>query len=169
MIPVNHFKAFKLTIIIFHYFTNFHKFDKFHLYGSNPIGTSIFHLFYFYFVALQGSNTHITITLVVLYIYPTFQLYLWSQISIEIIHISQSGLLFPPRSGFLCFHSHLLNTITFIFHNNCLFSQILSFCNSSHFYCFISIIPNILWPCLLLFILWFIMGYLLYRTSISLQ
>ena len=58
----------------------------------------------------------------------------------------------PPRSGFPHFHSHLLNVITFMFCNNCLFSQILSFCDSSHFYHSIPILPIILWLFLWLFI-----------------
>ena len=69
----------------------------------------------------------------------------------------------PPTYGFPCFHSHLfsilLNAITFMFHNNCLFSQILSFCNCSHFCHPIPILPIILWPFLWLFI--FVVYYVL--------
>ena len=50
--------------------------------------------------------------MVILYIYPTFQLHLWSQLPIETIQASQCGL-HPTKiwSGFLCFHSHLFSIL----------------------------------------------------------
>ena len=59
---------------------------------SYAISTSLFYLFPFYLLASQGSYPHKTITLVILYIYLTFQLHLWFQIPIETIQASQCGL-----------------------------------------------------------------------------
>ena len=101
-------------------------------------------------MASQGSNTHITITLVILYIYSTFQLHLCSEMSIEIIQTSQCGL-HPTKICISVFSFTfvpsciLSNANTFMFHKNCLFSQILSFYNCGPFYHFISILPIILW------------------------
>ena len=56
-------------------------------------------------------------------------------------------------------HSIFVSPLHFIFHMNCLFSQILGFCKCTLFYHFILIVPIILWLFLWLFILWSIMDY----------
>ena len=91
------------------------------------IGTSIFHLFFSYFVASQGSNTHITITLVILYIYPTFLLHLCSLISIQPIETIHTNVGYiPPRSGFVCLHSSLFSIFVCILKQIGIFILILT-------------------------------------------
>ena len=116
--------------------------------------TRLVHQYFTYFSSIlwpcRAQILIITITLVILYIHPTFLLHLCSEMFIETIQTSPCGLhptkiwssVFSFTFVSLCI---LSNAITFMFCNNCLFSQILSFCNCTHFYHFISIVPIILW------------------------
>ena len=98
---VCHSKAFKLTITFFHYFTNSTNFTYM---GLTQLVHQYFTYFFFDFVASQVSNTHIIISFVILYIYLTFQLHLWSQIPLRQCILVNVGYI-PPRSGFSVFSS----------------------------------------------------------------
>ena len=123
-------------------FPFYHKFHKFHFYWSNAIRTILFHQFYFYPVASQGSNTHFSLTFIFLYIYLIFTYfyglkYHWDnayQTLRAVSHQRSESSLFTIFSIFSVFSIFVVYSVFFNIFNICsIFSIFPPHCTISHF------------------------------------